>query len=144
MLLGIDPVLTGSLLSALDRLGHGDGLVVCDANFPAHRLGRHVVEVGTDTPAAVRAVCSVLPVDPEEPIALMSVPDRDGYLPVHEQILVAAGGTDAVRLARHDFYEAARSASLIVRTQEVRPYGNVLLHRGVVPPASDPRSAPEP
>lgn len=144
MLLGIDPVLTGPVLSALDRLGHGDVLVVCDANFPAHRLGPDVVAAGANAPATVRAVYSVLPMDPDEHVALMSVPDLPGRLPVHEEILAATGRTHAVQLARYDFYETARSASLIVRTLEIRPYGNVLLHRGVVPPATDPRSASRP
>ena len=43
MLTGIHPILAGELLAALDRLGHGDELVVADANFPAHRLGAQVV-----------------------------------------------------------------------------------------------------
>ena len=42
MLSGIHPILVGDLLAALDRLGHGDELVVADANFPAHRLGATV------------------------------------------------------------------------------------------------------
>lgn len=38
MLNGIDPLLTGELLAALDAMGHGDCVVLADAHFPAARL----------------------------------------------------------------------------------------------------------
>ncbi|MDF2811781.1 MAG: ribose transporter, partial [Microvirga sp.] len=43
MLRGIHPLLGPDLLHALRSLGHGDELVVADANFPAHSLGPRVV-----------------------------------------------------------------------------------------------------
>ena len=36
------------------------------------------------------------------------------------------------RLARHAFYARAREAFVILRTGELRPYGNILLVKGVV------------
>ena len=44
VLSGIHPILVGDLLAGLDRLGHGDELVVADANFPAHTVGATGVE----------------------------------------------------------------------------------------------------
>ncbi|MEO8677255.1 MAG: RbsD/FucU domain-containing protein, partial [Casimicrobiaceae bacterium] len=35
-------------------------------------------------------------------------------------------------LERHAFYDRARKAFVIVRTGELRPYGNILLVKGVV------------
>jgi len=40
MLKGIDPLLTPELLKVLAEMGHGDELVVADANFTAASLGR--------------------------------------------------------------------------------------------------------
>lgn len=34
MLLGVDPLLRGTLLAALDRMGHGDVVAICDAISP--------------------------------------------------------------------------------------------------------------
>ena len=64
MLKNIDPLLTGSLLSLLDRMGHGDLLGVVDRNFPAHRYGAPVIDFrGVDTGAAAQAILSVFPLD---------------------------------------------------------------------------------
>jgi L-fucose mutarotase len=37
MLLGLDPVLSPDLLHALAAMGHGDRLVLVDANYPGTR-----------------------------------------------------------------------------------------------------------
>ncbi len=55
-------------------------------------------------------------------------------LPVQER---AARGAPAAEqdvrfLDRHDFYDVAAEAYLIVRTGETRTYGNVILRKGVV------------
>ena len=64
MLKNIDPLLTGSLLSHLDRMGHGDLLGLVDRNFPAHRYGAPVIDFrGVDTGAASAALLSVFPLD---------------------------------------------------------------------------------
>ena len=37
MLINIDPLLSPELLLIMRSMGHGDKLVLCDANFPAHQ-----------------------------------------------------------------------------------------------------------
>ena len=135
VLLGIDPLLTGELLAALDSMGHSDAVVLADAHFPAGRLAdRLLVLPGCTTPDLLRAVCSVLPLDESPAIDLMASADGD-VLPVQEQLLGAAAVPveQARLLDRHAFYEAAATAYLIVRTGETRTYGNVLVRKGVVP-----------
>ena len=45
-------------------MGHGDRLVLCDANFPAHSLNPLVVRLdGIDIPRAAKAILSVFPLD---------------------------------------------------------------------------------
>jgi L-fucose mutarotase len=53
---------------------------------------------------------------------------------VQTAILEAAGcEPGSVRfLDRHDFYEAAKTAFLVVRTGETAPYGNAVLRKGLV------------
>ena len=60
MLKGIDPLLTPELLKALAEMGHGDEIVVADANFTAATLGPgktviHLPGVG------VQRVCEAVP-----------------------------------------------------------------------------------
>src|SRR5918997_1758106 len=64
MLRGIHPILGPDLLHALRSLGHGDELVIADANFPACSLGPRVVRLdGIDAVAAADAILTHLPLD---------------------------------------------------------------------------------
>lgn len=136
MLSGINPILGGELLAALDRLGHGDELVVADANFPAHRVGAAVVEApGIAAAQVVEAIRTVVPLDGYEGASvLLMTAEGGGRLPVqHELVAAAAVADDRVgELERFAFYERAAGARLIVRTGELRPYGNLVLRKGVV------------
>lgn len=135
MLKGIDPLLRGPLLAALDEMGHGDLLVIADANFPGHRISARVIDVQcADAPTVMRAVASVFPVDPDAPLALMASPT--GRLPVQDE-LVSAGGrgvddSSVTELGRFAFYDEAAQAYLILLTGEQRSYGNLLVRKGVV------------
>jgi len=136
VLTGIHPILAGELLAALDRLGHGDELVVADANFPAHRLGAEVVETpGLPSPEVVEAIRTVVPLDGYEGASVLLMAAEGGErLPVqHELVEAASAPADRVaELERFAFYERAAAARLVVRTGELRPYGNLVLRKGVV------------
>ena len=136
MLTGIHPILAGDLLAALDRLGHGDELVVADANFPAHRVGAPVVETpGLPSPAVVEAIRTVVPLDGDEraSVLLMAAEGGERLAVQHELVAAASAPADRVaELERFAFYDRAAAARLVVRTGELRPYGNLLLPKGVV------------
>ena len=134
MLIGIDPLLTGPLLSALDLLGHGDRLVIADANFPARTTGSEVLALpGIGSPAVLAAVATVFPVEADGRVRVMAAPE--GEIPIHRELARAASVHAPVELElveRFAFYEAARGA-LVLLTGETRPYGNAILVKGVVP-----------
>jgi len=136
VLTGIHPILAGELLAALDRLGHGDELVVADANFPAHRLGAEVVETpGLPSPEVVEAIRTVVPLDGYEgaSVLLMAAEGGERLAVQHELVEAASASADRVaELERFAFYERAAAARLVVRTGELRPYGNLVLRKGVV------------
>ena len=142
MLKGLDPLLGPDLLHVLAAMGHGDEVVIADGNFPAAGLARRLVRLdGVDAPRALRAILSVLPLDTftSRPAAVMAVVGNPGAVPepVREfQGLVDAAAGRAVSLEaleRFAFYERARAAFAVVATGEPRPYGNILLVKGVVP-----------
>lgn len=138
MLIGIHPLLSGSLLRLLDRMGHSDTLVVADANFPAHRVNADVIELpGVEAPRVVAAIRTVLPLDTGVSAWLMHGSD-DTRLPVQDELVAAAGCADGAvaALDRVAFYHAAASARLVVLAGETRPYGNLMLAKGVVNPTA--------
>lgn len=134
MLQGINPLLTGRLLKFLDEMGHSDTAMIVDAHFPASRLARRLVTIpGVSSPDVLSAVRSVLPLDDAPAIDLMTSADHS-VLEVQEQLLVAAGVTiqESRFIDRYDFYAAAGSAYVIIRTGETRTYGCAVVRKGLV------------
>ena len=141
MLIGIDSLLGPDLLHALASMGHGDELAIVDANFPAASMGQRVVEVrGADSPAVLRAILSVFPIDTfvVPAVVTMEVVGDPGAVPPPVAEFAGAmsdrglGEYEIGHVDRDAFYARARGAFVIVRTGELRAYGNVLLVKGVV------------
>lgn len=64
MLKGIDKLLTGDLLKALCDMGHGDELVIADANFPGETVAARLIRIpGIDGVRMAEAIMSVFPLD---------------------------------------------------------------------------------
>ncbi len=79
MLKNINPLLTGSLLEVLADMGHGDDLVIVDANYPAQSSGVHVLDFpGITATDMAEAVLSLLPLDDfvDKPAAVMQAPNE--------------------------------------------------------------------
>ena len=65
MLKHIPAILSPDLVKYLMEMGHGDELVIADANFPAHRLGQRVIRAdGHGGPELLDAILTLLPLDP--------------------------------------------------------------------------------
>jgi len=64
MLIKIDPILSPELLFTLRTMGHGDKLVLADANFPANSMNKNVIRLdGVNIKDAAKAILSVFPLD---------------------------------------------------------------------------------
>lgn len=145
MLRGIDPILSPDLLRILAAMGHGDDIVIADANFPGETNGRRLVRLdGLDAVSVVRAVLSLLPLDsfvPDPALSMEVVSDPSAVPAVVAEFQAAidevADNPAPIRpLERFAFYERARGAFAVVQTGEVRHYGNLILKKGVIfPPA---------
>jgi L-fucose mutarotase len=144
MLKNIDPLLSPELLKVLAEMGHGDAVVVVDANFTAASLaqGKPVVRLpGASLARACGAVLSVFPLDlAERPVAFMAVSGQaaDYRSALQRQVLelcLAAGGAHNAQceaVERFAFYEQVRQAYAIVQTGELQPYANFLFRKGVL------------
>lgn len=142
MLQGLHPLLSPDLLHALASMGHGDEIVLADANFPAANHARRLVRMpGTRLDDVLAAVLSVTPLDSfvDVPALTMQVVGDAASIPEAvagaNAVLVRHGCRPAGSLERYAFYERAANAFVIVATGDPRPYGNVLLRKGVVVPA---------
>jgi L-fucose mutarotase len=146
MLKGLDPRLDAEILYVLRAMGHGDLLVLSDANFPADALaqgGVHgtLLRMGCDLPQAVASILTVLPLDTfVDDFALrMEVVGAPGEIPpvqAEVQAAIAATGEDRpmAGVERFAFYDLAREAYAVIQTGERRFYGCVALRKGVIGP----------
>ena len=140
MLIGIHPLLHADLLHVLASMGHGDELVIADANFPAASVGKRLIHLPTaSSTLALEAILTVFPIDaaiPPAAITMQVMGDATAVPePVREFATVLNGHVPPVAmgsLERHEFYARARNAFAVVRTAELRRYGNILLVKGVV------------
>ena len=142
MLRGIDPYLGPELLMVLAAMGHGDEIVVADANFPADSVAASTrygaaLRMDCSSTRAVQAILSLLPVDGYEPDPVLSRqvvgdPDRVPEAVADAAPLYQAAGAGVASLERFAFYDRARSAYAVVQTAELRPYGNFIIRKGVI------------
>jgi L-fucose mutarotase len=137
MLIGVHPLLTPDLLHALASMGHGDEIVIADANFPSASVARRIVAMpGADAPRVLEAILTVFPLDAASSPAVFAMQPtaRQDALPppVADFQRVLGASATMGSLDRFAFYERARNAFAVVRTGEMRPYGNAILVKGVV------------
>ena len=149
MLIGLDPLLDAEVLFVLRQMGHGDELVVVDANYPSVSTakttiaGRPVLMTGVPAPRALRAVLSVMPLDDfvDQAAFRMEVVGEPSALPAVQQEAQAevdrAWGRPFAMgsIERYAFYKRAATGFAVLVTGETRPYGCFILKKGIVRPA---------
>ncbi|KAM9196964.1 fucose mutarotase isoform 3-T3 [Dugong dugon] len=130
VLKGVPALLSPELLYALARMGHGDEIVLADANFPTSSLCQcgptEIRADGLGIPQLLEAVLKLLPLDTyvESPAAVMELVPNDQarglQTPVwrrYEYLLHEAGCTKSLeKVERFAFYERARKAFAVVAT----------------------------
>lgn len=138
MLKTIDPLLTGDLLAILRDMGHGDEIVLTDANFPAATVAQRLIRLpGIGADRVAEAILSLMPLDDfvDAPATAMSSPD--GRPPIYDdfdRVLADAAGAPVTmeEIDRFAFYDRAKSAYAVVATGERRLYANLILKKGVL------------
>lgn len=138
MLKGIDKLLTGDLLKILCDMGHGDELVIADANFPAETCAQRLIRLpGIDGVKAVKAIMSVFPLDTysDDPAVVMALTESDVRKGIRRPVIwddYQSAVGHITGLERFAFYERAKKAYCVIQTGEERQYGNLILVKGVV------------
>lgn len=143
MLKGLDKILTGDLLKVLCDMGHGDEVVIADANFPGETCAKRLIRLpGLGGDRVSQAVLSVLPMDTYKSPAVMDMTDEDKakgmqdpvMWEVYQRNIDAAEGKAVVveKVERYAFYERAKEAYAVIQTGEEKIYGNLILVKGLV------------
>lgn len=142
MLKGIPNLLTPDLLKIMMEMGHGDTLVIGDANYPAASTSKGNQLVRLDGHGACEVLDAILrffPLDTyvEEPVRLMEkVPGDDAETPIWQSFAEIVEkyepGTKIGFIERFRFYEEAKRAYAVIATGETARYACVILKKGVI------------
>lgn len=141
MLRNINPILSPELLFALRAMGHGDEIVIADANFPGTSIGPDCIRAdGCSASEILQAILSIMPLDtfvPDPALTMQVVGDPEAIpeavADFQHVINTTADNPSKIQgLERFAFYARAAKAFAIVQTGERRLYGNIILKKGVI------------
>merc|ERR1712189_114470 len=137
VLKNIPRILSPELLSVLARMGHGDEIVLADANFPSASVAKAGPELvradGHGIPGLLKGILFLFPLDTyvDHPVALMDpVPGDKAWglkTPIWDEYKKIVNETegktiDVALVERFEFYERAKKAFAVVATGESALY----------------------
>ena len=144
MLKNIPPILSPDMLKVLCEMGHGDRLVLADANFPAASMGKDAIVLRADGHRAtdlLDAILQLFPLDTyvEHPVSLMQVMPGDPVeTPIWDEYKAIVAKHDERgekafdEIERFAFYDEAKQVYAIIATGEKALYANLILQKGVL------------
>ncbi len=139
MLKGLPKLISPELLKILCEMGHGDELVIADANFPSVTNGQRVVRAdGISGTAMLEAILQLIPLDTYAPenMMLMQTSNGDSTPTIWAEYEKIANNLDSnvreAQIERYAFYERARKAFVVIATGEEAIYANIILKKGVI------------
>lgn len=139
LLKNINSCISPDLLKALSEMGHGDTILIADANYPSYSSEVKVIESkGVKISTVLEAILKLVPLDTysKAPITLMmNGPEVSEPLiwKEFEEICIANKEKYAVKkLERFEFYEEAKKCYVIVATSDLQLYSNIILTKGVI------------
>ena len=143
MLRGLPNALTPDLLRHLKAMGHGDELVIADANFPAESCGARIERLaGVSATEALEAILTLMPLDsfvdaPARTMQVVRDPQAVPDIVAEFQKIIDTTADHPAQIQgveRHAFYVEAKKTYCVVQTAETRLYGNIILSKGIVAP----------
>ena len=139
MLKNTPKIVSPELLKVLCEMGHGDEIVIADANFPAETYGKRVIRTdGLGGVELLKAILKLIPLDTyaEKNMLLMETTNGDPTPEIWAKYEKTANKEDPnVRMGfveRFAFYERAKNAYAVIASGEEAIYANIILKKGVI------------
>lgn len=140
MLKGISPVISPELLKVLCEMGHGDEIVLADANYPGASMAKRLLRAdGISVTSLLEGIAPLFPFETyADPLMMMEVVKGDPVDPAIEaefMEVIRQSDPDVaspVRLEKFEFYKRSQNAYALLMTGERRLYANIILKKGVI------------
>tara|TARA_B100000700_G_scaffold139918_1_gene156008 strand:- start:1300 stop:1695 length:396 start_codon:yes stop_codon:yes gene_type:complete len=124
-------------------MGHGDRIVLSDANFPSYSHAQKIHRMdGLNIPQAAEALLSVFPLDSfiTEPVQRMEIDGKPQEInEVQKDLIdtvhkVSGPNWKVGSIERQQFYIEAKETFAVITTSDTRPYGCFIFTKGVLKP----------
>ncbi len=146
MLHGINPAISPELLYILARMGHGDELVLVDANYPAASTAQTctvpdvVTYPGMSSAEVADLITELMPLDNFHTYGAlrMEVDEQPNEVnAVHQDVFAVLTprlpeGATLGSIERQAFYAKAKTCFAVVQCSEMRAFGCFILRKGVI------------
>lgn len=142
MLKNIPVIISPELMKTMMEMGHGDEIVLADANFPAATCAKRLIRCdGIMLPQLLETILAFFPLDKSVryPAVLMSVNAGETAPSIWEEYRRIIRQTEPdfqefEHIERYQYYERAKKAFAVVITGDTSFRANILLKKGVVRP----------
>ncbi|MGO0039559.1 RbsD/FucU family protein [Streptococcus suis] len=132
--------LSPELVKVLMEMGHGDEIVLADANYPAVSNAKRLIRCdGLGIPNILKSILYLFPLDTYVSKSVFLMEPEDGDTPpiIWDEYISILRVSDVSEyqieyLTRKDFYNQSKNAFAIVATGETALYGNIILKKGVI------------
>ena len=141
MLRNIPKILPPDLVKYMMEMGHADYIVIADAGFPGTTHAKRMVRMDSvEIPELLEAIMKFFPLDNfvNNSVRLMQKLPHEPEVTVWEtyrKILKTYDTDEAFKdfeyLDRHEFYNQADDAFVVIQTGDTSRYGNIIIQKGV-------------
>ena len=138
MLKNIPRSFTPDLIKLMMEMGHGEELLIADANYPALTTGGNIPRLyitGHKISELLADILRFFPLDEmaDFPAVVMEAAKESEVYDIYSDLLKTAGSKGKIETAeRFDFYKRAANVTGIVITSDTVKAGNILIKKGVV------------
>ena len=141
MLKNISPIISPMLLKVLCEMGHGDEIVLADANFPSESIAHNNQIIRADGIGVLDLLNAILPLFPldqydSENFIVMQVVDGDPIPEIWDDFKKIIDKYEPecsmTFIDRFEYYERSKKAYAVIATGEKAQYANVILKKGVI------------
>ena len=125
-------ILNSHISKVLSDLGHTDQIVVADAGLP---IPKDVPRIDLALTLGVPSFIDVVKVVSEDMVVekvILASEIKEKNADILTYMNETFSGTKIDFVSHEDFKEITKQAKVIIRTGEVTPYANCILHAGVI------------
>jgi D-ribose pyranase len=125
-------ILNSHISEVLSRMGHTDTIVIADCGLPIPDGAIRIdLSLKKGTPSFMETFQVVLEDIQIEKVTLAEE-IKDNNPDIEGKIVKLIDGVPADYVSHEEFKQRTKNAKAVIRTGEVTPYANIILHAGVI------------